>query len=195
MQYLKEIMKQTALLLIDVQEGLDDPSHGERNNPDAEANMSLLLNKAREWGMAIIHIRHDSAEPNSMLRPGAPGNQIKSMVLPIEGEALFAKSVNSAFIGTDLEAHLHTNKLTDLVVVGLTTDHCVSTSVRMAANLGFNVTLVEDAVATHSRMGVDGKKIPAQQMHDINLASLNGEFCTITRTDALMSAKPDAGLG
>lgn len=182
-------MKKSALLIIDVQKGLDAPELGRRNNSDAESNMAMLLAEWRKNAALVIHVKHNSIEPNSSLRPELPGNEIKAIVKPLANEKLFEKSVNSAFIGTELEAYLHNLAVSDLVVVGLTTDHCVSTSVRMAANLGFKVWLVEDATATFERTSYDGTKYSAEQMHQINLASLNGEFCSVINTnDALAHA-------
>jgi nicotinamidase-related amidase len=67
----------TALILIDVQEGLDDPAYwGKRNNPDAEANMARLLAAWRMKGRPIYHVQHRSVNPNSPLRPSEPGNAI-----------------------------------------------------------------------------------------------------------------------
>ena len=180
-------MNNTALLIIDVQMGLDAPQLGKRNNQDAESNMATLLAKWRKSSGTVIHVKHNSTEPNSTLRPDQPGNEIKAIVQPEAGERLFEKTVNSAFIGTELQNHLEELEIQDLVVVGLTTDHCVSTSVRMAANLGFNVWLVEDGTATFDRTGFDGVYYSAEQMHAINLASLNGEFCTVVKTADVLS--------
>jgi len=175
-------MKKTALLIIDVQKGLDDPANGKRNNPNAESNIVLLLAEWRKRSLPVIHVKHNSTEPNSTLRPDAPGNKIKDNVKPISNEILFEKTVNSAFIGTGLESYLTSKGIEDLVVVGLTTDQCVSSSVRMASNLGFNVWLVDDATATFERESYDGKYFSADQMHEINLASLNDEFCSVIKT-------------
>ena len=87
-----------------------------------------------------------------------------------------------------LEQHLRDREITDLVIVGLTTDHCVSTSVRMAANLGFNVRLAGDATATHGRTGPEGTVYTADEMHRINLASLHGEFCEVVATADVIAA-------
>ncbi|MEA2163033.1 MAG: hypothetical protein QOK37_1160 [Thermoanaerobaculia bacterium] len=169
----------TALLLIDVQQGLDDPKWGARNNPDAEQRMADLLAAWRTSGRPVIHVQHSSLEPQSPLREGLPGHAIKPEVQPIDGEPLFHKNVNSGFIGTDLESYLRANGIDHLVIVGLTTDHCVSTTVRMAGNLGFHVTLVGDATATFERKGPDGVHYSAELMHNAALASLHGEFATV----------------
>lgn len=76
-------MRKTALLVIDVQKGLDDPSLGKRNNSDAEANIALLLSEWRKHELPVIHIRHCSVEPNSPLRPELPGNEFKEEAQPL----------------------------------------------------------------------------------------------------------------
>lgn len=171
-----------ALILIDVQMGFQDPSWGKRNNPEAEANILKILHHWRATGQPVIHIRHDSASPDSALHPSQEGNALQPKTAPIAGEKLFSKSVNSAFIGTDLESYLHDQKISDLVIVGLTTDHCVSTTTRMAGNLGFQVKLVADATATFDRSDRSGANYDAETIHRIHLASLDGEFCTVVTT-------------
>jgi nicotinamidase-related amidase len=178
--------KNTALVLIDVQKGFDDPAWGLRNNARAEENMAALLRAWREAKRPVIHVRHESKNPGSPLRPGQPGCEIKEIVRPLAGEPVFAKSVNSAFIGTGLEDYLRRNGLTALVLAGLTTDHCVSTTARMAGNLGFEITIAGDATACFDRMGPDGTRYPAQQVHAVSLASLHGEFATVETTAALI---------
>ncbi len=179
-------MRKTALLVIDVQKGLDDPSLGKRNNPDAESNIALLLSEWRKYEWPIIHIRHCSVEPNSPLRPELPGNEFKKEAQPLPGEKHFSKSVNSAFIGTGLEKYLQEHDILSLVIVGLTTDHCISASTRMAADLGFNVTLISDATAAFEREGYDGVLYSADDIHKINLVSLDGEFCIVRSTEDVL---------
>jgi nicotinamidase-related amidase len=176
-----------ALLLIDVQMGLDDPKWGARNNPQAEQRMSALLGAWRRAKWPVIHVQHMSQVPGSPLRPELPGNAIKEEVKPSKGEPVFQKTVNSAFIGTALEAHLRREGIESLVIVGLTTDHCVSTTVRMAGNLGFDVVVVEDATATFERTGPDGVRYSADQMHRLALASLHGEFAQVQTAEDVLA--------
>ena len=180
------IPQDAVLLLIDVQDGMDDPAWGERNNLEAETNMARLLTAWRETGRPVFHVQHMSVMPNSPLRPEQPGNAIKAIVKPQAGEPLFQKTVNSAFIGTDLEVRLREQGLNTLVVVGLTTQHCVSTTTRMAGNLGFETYLVSDGTAAFE-LTRNGRRFSAEEIHDTALAMLDGEFATVVDTHTILS--------
>jgi nicotinamidase-related amidase len=176
-----------ALLVIDMQLGFDAPRWGRRNNPDAETNGLHLLALWRRQKRPVVCVRHDSTEADSPLRPGTPGHRFKPGFEPGPGDWLIAKRVNSAFIATGLEARLRAQGIRRLTVFGLTTDHCVSTSVRMAANLGFDVTLVEDACACFAKRGPDGQWIDADALQRAHVASLAGEFASVTATQVLLT--------
>jgi len=180
------ITDNTALIIIDVQVGLDEPRLGKRNNPDAEQNMGRLLADWRGKKRPIFHVQHMSTEPESPLRPELPGNAIKDIVAPEGDEPVIQKNVNNAFVGTDLEHRLRTAAITSVVVIGLTTEHCVSTTVRMASDLGFETIMVADATACHDRTGYDGTYFPADTIHNAELASLKDEFATILTTDDVL---------
>ncbi|RPE72015.1 nicotinamidase-related amidase [Pacificibacter maritimus] len=179
-----------ALILIDIQQGFDDPFWGPRNNLDAEDNAAKLLSAFRAQGLFVFHVKHISTETGSPLT-GA-GAAFKDMVQPDAGEKIIEKSVNSAFIGTDLEHSLRALKITDLTICGLTTPHCVSTTTRMAANLGFRVTLAHDACAAFARNGdTSWSNAPAmtpKQIHDSAIHQIHGEFATARDTDAILAA-------
>lgn len=176
----------TALIIIDVQDGLDDPRYGKRSNPDAESNMARLLAAWREKKRPIFHIQHMSTHPNSPLRPELPGNAIKRIVAPQGDEPVIQKTVNNAFVGTGLEDRLRKEGIQSVVLVGLTTEHCVSATARMAGDLGFTTFVVADAVASHGHTGYDGTHYPAETVHAISLVSLQNEFATILKTDQLL---------
>ena len=179
--------KNTALLVVDVQRGFDQTTYwgGHRNNPEAEQKMAQLLAAWREHKLPVIHVKHDSVNHQSPLRPGQPGNQIRPEVFPKADEVLFSKTVNSAFIGTSLEAYLRQQQINQLVICGMTTDHCISTTARMGANLGFEVIIPEDATATFDRCYRD-RHYSAEDIHTFHLLSLQDEFARITNTDELI---------
>ncbi|MEM9650192.1 MAG: cysteine hydrolase family protein [Bacteroidota bacterium] len=178
----------TALLLIDIQKGLQELDYygEERNNPDAEVHSAQILKAFRAKKLPIFHVQHCSTNPDSPLHPSKPGNAFNPLVQPEVDEPIFQKSVNSAFIGTDLESTLKSKKITDVVIVGLTTEHCISTSTRMGANLGFNVTLVSDATAAFNKTGIHGENYSAELTHSLELANLKDEFATIQNTQTLL---------
>jgi nicotinamidase-related amidase len=185
---MNKLPSNTALVLIDVQKGFDSPYWGKRNNAQAEANMETLLTAWRKAKMPVVHIQHHSPEPESPLYPGQTGNEFKDAFEPIYGEHIEKKHVNSAFIGTTLESYLRTNRVDTLVIAGLTTDHCVSTSTRMAGNLGFVAYVAADATATFNRTGYNGKEYTAEEIFATALASLHQEFATVLSTDDVMRA-------
>lgn len=177
--------KEPALVVIDVQKGFEEPVWGTRNNPQAEENISDLLSHWRRFGLPIFHVRHISVEAGSPLAKGQPGSEIKDLASPTGDEPVIEKNVNSAFIGTDLEARLRGRKIDAVVIVGLTTDHCVSTTARMSENLGFDTYVVSDATATFGRTGPDDKHHEAEKVHEMSLLNLHGEFATIVNTASL----------
>lgn len=181
-------MKEKVLLLIDIQDGLDQLEYygGQRNNPDAETNCSKILAWFREKGWPIFHVKHNSENSESPLHPSKPGNQIKAAVAPLDSEPVVEKSVNSAFIGTNLKDRLDKQNVRELVVVGLTTEHCVSTTARMATNLGYRVQVVSDATAAFNKTGIQGEAYDADTIHLTALAALKGEFAEIVDTQSVL---------
>jgi nicotinamidase-related amidase len=176
-----------ALILIDIQKGFDNIQYwgGQRNNPGAEENACKLLRLWRENNLPVFHIKHCSSDQTSLLHETNTGNEFKELVRPVNREPVVKKNVNSAFIGTDLKELLDNAKITKLVIVGLTTDHCISTSTRMAGNLGFDTFVVSDATAAFNKKGLDGQNYSAELIHETALASLSDEFASIVTTEFL----------
>ncbi|WP_297797138.1 cysteine hydrolase family protein [uncultured Eudoraea sp.] len=177
-----------ALLLIDIQKGLDDIDYygGHRNNLQAESNARKVLDFWRNNKLPIFHVKHNSTNPNSPLVKGKIGNEFKDIVKPLANEAIIEKEVNSAFIGTDLQQKMDKLGIEKVVIVGLTTDHCVSSSARMAGNLGYDTFLVGDATAAFDKVGPNGTKYKAEMIHEIELASIHNEFATVIASDDLL---------
>ena len=179
-------MTAPTLIVIDVQRAFEDASWGPRNNPEAERRIAAALAGWRDLGAPVIHVRHASPEPGGLFAPGTDAFAFKPEATPRDGEPVLTKDVNSAFIGTDLEARLRDEGVDTVALVGLTTDHCCSTTARMAANLGFETWVLADAMATFDRRTPDGELIPADAMHRAELASLDGEFANVLDTGAAL---------
>lgn len=184
-----------VILPVDIQQGLDEWTYwgGDRSTPDLEANVAALLAAARTVGQAPVHVKHNSTNPDSPLRPGQAGNDFKPEARPLEGEVVIEKTVNSAFIGTGLEQRLNVMGADRLIIFGLTTQHCVSTTVRMAGNLGFETFLVGDATAAFPIRDANGHVMDAETVHRVHLASIDGEFATVISTQEAVSLIHPAG--
>jgi nicotinamidase-related amidase len=180
--------RHSALVLIDVQDAIDAPYWGRRNNPDAEANIASLLAAWRQAALPLIHVRHDSTEAKSAYRPGQPGNLFKSCARPLPGETIIAKSAHSAFVGTALEARLRAQNIGRLVVAGVITNNSVEATIRHGADLGFAMVLVGDACFTFDKEMPDGSAIAAEQVHAMALANMRGEYAEIVDTAQLLAA-------
>jgi nicotinamidase-related amidase len=215
----------TALILIDNQSAFTNPSTvshwgASRSNPHYEANLKSLLSTFRDargsslTPLDVIHVFHSSDSSSSPLHPSHPAGGIRPLDFAVPAadasEPIFWKNVNSSFIGTGLEAHLRQKGIRQIIVAGLTTDHCVSTTVRMAANLGVvdrflgdgpvrfrpdgtrenvvrvekgQIILVSDATATFSKGDFD-----AETVHKVSVASLDGEFADVIGTEQVVEA-------
>ncbi|WP_363799074.1 cysteine hydrolase family protein [Lysobacter firmicutimachus] len=176
-----------ALIPIDVQRGFDYAPWGRRNNPAMEANGRRLLAAWRETARPLIHVRHDSILPDSTLHPSHPGNGFRDGFEPRVGEPLVTKSVNAAFIGTDLDLRLRRLAVDTVVLFGVSTDMCVSTTARVAANLGYRVLLVGDACFCFDLVDADGRTVDADTISRAHLATLHAEFAEVLDTDTLLS--------
>lgn len=180
----------TVLLPVDVQLGFDYEPWPRRNNPAMEDNGRRLLAAWRAHGLPIIHVRHDSVEAGSTLRPEHVGNGFRPGFEPTGDEALVVKSVNASFIGTDLDLRLRRLGATAVVTFGISTDMCVSTTVRVGANLGWPMTVVGDACSCFDLPDGDGNVIDGDTIHRVHLATLAAEFATVVTTDEVLAALP-----
>ncbi len=175
-----------ALVVVDVQVGFDDPGWGRRDNPDCEANVAALISAWRDRGWPLVFVRHDSKE-QSPLAPGLPGNQFKPEVVG-PPDLLVAKTVHSAFYGRpDLDAWLQQQGVRRVAVCGITTDHCCSTTARMAGDLGYGTLFVLDATHCFDRSLPDGSVIPAEEVARVSAASLHREFAEVVSTRDMLA--------
>ncbi len=179
-------MQQTALLIIDVQKAIDHPSWGRRNNPDAEKNIQRHLQHYRKHQLELIHVQHLSTDAQSTYRPNQEGCDFKEEVQPLGGEKIIQKSVQNAFINTDLEAYLKAKGLNELLITGVITNNSVEASARMASNLGFKTSVIEDATATFDKQDLRGRWHTAETVHALSLANLKDEYADVRSTQDIL---------
>ena len=177
-----------ALIIVDLQLAIDDPRWGPRNNPEAEQAIAGLLAAWREESLPIVHVRHDSVEPDSPYRPDRPSHAFKPETAPRPGEAVVGKSAHSAFVGTSLEEALDGVGATTLVICGVLTHNSVEATARHAADLGYRVFVVADACWAVALADGGGGLWPAEIVHRVALACLAGEYAAIVDTEMTLAA-------
>jgi len=169
---------QTALVVVDVQQAFDDAEYwGRRNNPSCEANVASLIAAWRATRRPLVYVRHEFETHDHAFKDVVTG----------EPDLLVSKTVNSAFYGEpDLDAWLRDHGIDAIALCGITTDHCVETTARMGANLGYDVLFALDATHTFDRTGPDGTVMTADELARATATSLHEEFATIVRTRDLV---------
>lgn len=182
-------LQRPALIVVDVQRGFDDADYwGKRDNPDCEVNVAGLLAHWRQRSWPIVFVRHDSTNPTSALAVGTPGNEFKDIISG-EPDLLVSKTVNSSFHGTpDLHAWLQSDGIEEVVICGITTNHCCETTARVAGNLGYDTYFVIDATHTFDRPALDGSILPAAALSAVTAANLHDEFATVVRAEMLIDS-------
>ena len=175
-----------VLLPIDMQRAFDAPPWPRRWNDHVDDNGIALLRRWRQAGRPIIHVRHDSVVDASSLGPASEGNRFRPGFEPDDGEPVVSKSVNSAFIGTDLDLRLRRLGVRHIVTFGISTDMCVSTTVRTGANMGWDMILADDACDCFELPDGKGGRIPAEAMQAAHVATLGFEFCKVMPTGDLL---------
>lgn len=179
----------TALLVIDVQMAFvqDRDAGYPWANPDADHQIAALLAAFRNKGLPVIHVHHHGSDPDDGFHPSAPGVAPQPAAAPQPGEPVFIKTGSSAFIGTGLQAHLSAEGITGLVIAGGAANYCVETSARMAGNLGFATTVVEDALINFQKTLRDGRVLPPKDVLALTLANLDGQFAHIASTVEILT--------
>ena len=185
-----ELSDKALLLLVDLQNAIDHPSWGKRNNLDAEERIAELLSFWRKHNLPIIHVKHMSTNPSSYYYPGQKGNNFKAVAEPKAGEEILEKESNSAFIRTSLMQNLRGRNITDIVIAGVVTNNSVEATARMSGNLGFRTIVTSNATFTFEKRDYSGHLHSAQEVHDMSLANLSGEYAEILNSSEVINSLP-----
>ena len=172
-----------ALIIIDIQndyfEGGANPLIG---SLEASMNAKALLEYFRENALCVIHIQHFSTRAGStFFIPNTKGVEIHENVMPIDGEKVIVKNYPNSFRETGLLDYLKSNAITDLVICGMMTQHCVDATTRAAKDFGFTCVVIGDACATKD-LEIQGKNVVASEVQKSILAALNFFYSTVKNT-------------
>jgi len=178
----------TALIIIDMQQGMQSPTLPPRNNPDAEDNIARLLAAWREADKPVVLVRHISRSSTSVFAPGQRGVEFQERFTPLAREHVVEKNVPDAFIHTGLERWLHARGIRDVVIAGVSTNNSVEATARTAGNLGFATVVVADACFTFDKPDFGGTLRSAEEVHRMALANLHGEYAEVRTTAAVLAA-------
>ncbi|AVK06848.1 MULTISPECIES: cysteine hydrolase family protein [Pseudomonas aeruginosa group] len=175
-----------ALLVVDLQRGMQRSDLPPRNNPGAEARIAELLAAWRATGWPVVHIRHISRQPASPFAPGQPGVEFQPALAPRDDEAVFEKNVPDAFVNSGLQRWLHARDIRHLAIAGVATENSVEASARSAGNLGFHTWVVADACFTFAKTDFHGIPRSADDVHAMALANLHGEYAEVLHAGELL---------
>lgn len=176
----------TALLIIDIQNDYFPGGAMElEGSVEAGAEAGKLLDAFRGKGLPVIHVQHISTRPGaSFFVPGTNGVEIHQSVSPRKGETIIQKNFPNSFRDTPLLQHLRDKDITRLVIAGMMTQMCIDTTVRAAADLGFECFLAHDACATRA-LSFGGVSVSAESVQAAFLAALNGLFARVKSVEEL----------
>ncbi len=175
-----------ALVIIDMQMEMQHRIEGGRDhvNSDAPARIAELSDFFRRKGLPVIHVRHRDENPASQLHPDAIGYPPMPCAEAVEHEPVFVKTTSSSFASTDLATYLRSEGIVELVVTGAVAGFCVNSTVRAGADLGFNMTVVRDAV-----IGFDlpAAKLSARTCFEVTMAHLEADFARIVDASSVLA--------
>jgi nicotinamidase-related amidase len=176
-----------ALIIIDMQKGMQSPRLPPRNNLGAEDNIARLHAAWREAGRPVVCVRHISRASTSVFAPGQSGVEFQERFLPLPTEHVVEKNVPDAFINTGLERWLHARGIREVVIVGVSTNNSVEASARTSGNLGFSTLVVSDATFAFEKRDLAGMLRSAEDVHQMSLANLHGEYAEVRSTEEVLA--------
>lgn len=170
----------TAFVIIDVQNDYFPNGKNELvNSLEASLKAKDLLEHFRQRNLQVVHIRHLSLRPGATyFIPGTEGAEIHANVQPLQNEKIVTKNYPNGFRETDLHDYLQEQQIEHLVISGMMSHMCVDSTARAGKDLGYRITIAEDACATKD-LPFQDHKIPAQEVHQSFMAGLSQYYAEI----------------
>ena len=176
---------EACLVLIDLQ---NEYLQGLVEVPGAGAAITAaaqLLKSARRSGSPVFHIAH-AGRPGGLFDRAAPRGQIVAELTPVPNEPVVEKSLPNAFAGTNLNELLSATGRKNLILAGFMTHMCVSSTARVAVDLGYRVTVAASACGTRALPDGRGGVVAAAMIHDVALVELSDRFAIIAPTNDVL---------
>jgi nicotinamidase-related amidase len=170
-----------ALLVVDVQHRA--VTLGPYCGETVINNITALISACRTNNVEVIHVQHDGG-PGSECEAGSEAWEIHGSVRPEAHEKVIHKKYNSAFRDTDLREHLERQGVTTLIVVGIQTEYCVDTTIRVGFEYGFAIIAPEMTNTTYDNGELTGGQI--YELH--NRQIFDGRFATVCSMQAVLQA-------
>lgn len=182
-------LSRSVLVMIDCQREYADHALKLPNIANASAEAARVADVVRRAAGTVIHIRH-AGKPGGAFDVEADRGEFLENCSPVGGELVISKTLPNAFAGTDLSVQLEAMVPETLILAGFMTHMCVSATARAALDLGFGpAVVVANACATRDLpSAIDpAQTIPAQDLHDAELAALADRFAFVVPDAAALT--------
>jgi nicotinamidase-related amidase len=178
-----------ALVIVDIQNDYFPGGAFPLVEPERAVSAARrALEAFREAGEPVVHVQHVWDRPEaSFMRPDTPGVEIHPALAPTEEERVIVKDAPNAFLRTPLQQHLRWLGAKRIVVCGMMTSLCVDATVRAGADLGFPVSVLEDACACPD-LEFGGVRVPAKSVAAAFLAPLADSYAEVLTVEQLQRA-------
>jgi nicotinamidase-related amidase len=178
MGYHPASLKDSALILIDIQNTYRRGVMQLTNVEQAIIEAQKLLKIAREQKIPVIHIQHD-AGVGSPYDITTDIGAIAAEVAPIAGERIIVKNYPNAFVQTELDAELKALGIKNIILAGFMTHMCINSTAHGAFNLGYSPTIVASATATRPLLSINEKVLSAEEVQLGALASTRDLYAVV----------------
>ncbi|MEB0204674.1 cysteine hydrolase family protein [Pseudomonas sp. CCC3.1] len=149
----------------------------------AVANAARVIAHARNRNIPVFHIRHESTDDDApIFVKGSDGVEIIPAVAPAGDEPVIVKNHINSFRDTDLKQQLDAHGVDEVIVIGAMSHMCIDAVVRAAADMGYPVTVLQDACATLD-LTFAGVTVPATHVHAAMMAAFEFGYANVKRVD------------
>jgi nicotinamidase-related amidase len=176
-------LMKTAVLVIDVQQGLCEGAGAAFDCEGTISRINLVTERARVAGAPVIFIQHEAN--GGYLEYGTDAWQLAAGLKVVADDLKVRKTTPDSFLRTNLEEALRSLQIEKLVVCGMHSEFCVDTTTRKALALGFPVVLVSDAHTSAGNAAISAEQVIAHHNATLTNISSFGPRAIAVRSESL----------